>query len=156
MRMTVSIIRSLVFSNFTFPSSLCLPGISIGFEIGSYSFPEEQETRMIRLVKESNIISELTLQAEVTLVTLNEENLATLNEDFLLTVPFTVTFRPDQQFVDFPLNIVDDNIVEPDEHFQLMVQIVSTKIVVFRPSEMPTTNITILNDDGRLESVSVI
>ena len=111
---------------------------------------------MIRLVKESNIISELTLQAEVTLVTLNEENLATLNEDFLLTVPFTVTFRPDQQFVDFPLNIVDDNIVEPDEHFQLMVQIVSTKIVVFRPSEMPTTNITILNDDGRLESVSVI
>ena len=116
----------------------------------SYEFPEEQATRMVRLLKENGVMSEQVLEVEVTLVSLSGSNIATQNVDFVFNSPLFVTFSPMEQFKDISVDIREDDVVEPDEMLRLRVQ---RRNIPGNPqlsaAQIPTTDITILNDDGK-------
>ena len=70
---------------------------------------------------------------------------ATSGEDYL-PVKQTLAFKPDQTYIEYVVEIIDDNIYEPDETFFVKMALEPDQEAILGKKSI--NMITIINDDG--------
>jgi len=70
---------------------------------------------------------------------------ATAGEDYI-PVKQTLVFKPEQTYIEYVVEIIDDNVYEPDETFFVKLQLEPDQTAVMGKKSI--NMITIINDDG--------
>ena len=138
----------------TVPSCFLPAVISIGFEFPSYTFTKGGQpyySDTIRLVKDDGVVSKQTFMIAVTAETSAVSNQAIYGVDQDYDIgPISVqtfTMYPDQQYIDIPININDNDAVKGT----LQAILVSARVPntpVYNTPRNPTTTIIILDNNG--------
>lgn len=122
---------------------------AIGFEFGSYTFEELQtdSSQVIRLVKETVSVLQLSVVVSVLAGTPSGAQPASINSDYRLLGNLVYQFPPDTTMQTISLDILADMGVEETEGFILGVEQAPSSPVVVR-GQFPQTNVFIIDSDG--------
>lgn len=71
---------------------------------------------------------------------------ATAGEDYI-PVKQTLVFKPEQTYIEYVVEIIDDNVYEPDETFFVKMALEPEQDAIMGKKSI--NMITIINDDGR-------
>lgn len=72
---------------------------------------------------------------------------ATAGEDYI-PVKQTLVFKPDQTYIEYVVEIIDDNVYEPDETFFIKMALEPEQEAILGKKSI--NMITIINDDGKI------
>ena len=121
--------------------------IVIGFTQPSYTFPESDSGAFITLAKDSGIVSERNDIAVS--VSLTGSGSATQSVDFTFSLlDSRIDFDFEQQSIDIPISIINDELPEGTESFTLSVVSVGFGFAAQRQDTFETTEVFIEDNDS--------
>ena len=131
--------------------------ITIGFEQNSYTVREALNATRIPIIKGNNQRSEITFLLVSTISTGGGPNPANLTDDIIADTVQSKDFLPDEQSLPFEFQLVNDDIVEAVEVFQVELSLGSEETgisvnlggrIADGSTLFASTEVFIIDDDG--------